>query len=37
MISIVIPAYNEERNLARNVMEAYYGLVQARKQAEISS
>ena len=28
---------NEERNLARNVMEAYYGLVQARKQAEIDS
>ena len=26
---------NEERNLARNVMDAYYGLVQARKQAEI--
>ena len=28
---------NEERNLARNVMEAYYGLVQALKQAEIDS
>ena len=28
---------NEERNLARQVMEAYYGLVQARKQAEIDS
>jgi len=28
---------NEERNLARSVMEAYYGLVQARKQAEIDS
>ena len=28
---------NEERNLARNVMEAYYGLVQARKQSGIDS
>ena len=28
---------NEERNLARQVMEAYYGLVQARKQAQIDS
>src|SRR5688500_1632626 len=28
---------NEERNLARGVREAYYGLVQARKQAEIDS
>jgi outer membrane protein TolC len=28
---------NEERNLARNVMDAYYGLVQAKKQAIIDS
>ena len=28
---------NEERNLARNVMDAYFGLVQARKQAQIDS
>lgn len=28
---------NEERNLARSVMDAYYGLVQARKQAQIDS
>ena len=28
---------NEERNLARQVMDSYYGLVQARKQAEIDS
>ena len=28
---------NEQRNLARSVMDAYYGLVQARKQAQIDS
>ena len=28
---------NDQRNLARNVIDAYYGLVQARKQAQIDS
>jgi outer membrane protein TolC len=28
---------NQERSLARNVVSAYYGLVQARKQAELDS